>query len=251
MRRFRHKLKNTIFEALAGREKFVDYYQQALQEIIALGITQEQMSVLRKYGLLANDNVTGFYEGRSGDSRYQTLIQAIQHVKKTGEEAYYVEMDLQNLGGINAVLGHTGANEIYTKIAEVIKANLQPIASESAFFRHGGDEMSAILVDTSEQAVVMAFEKIKAQVGEVARYFKVHDAPHPKHADDDSYKGTGVHYGYARILPQHEANPTLIFKEADTKLEMNKRKKNVNRNTAVPTQPYAPSARLTSAGAGT
>ncbi len=247
MRRFRHRLKNTIFEALAGRQQFVDYYKKAIEEIVALGITQEQMAVLKKYGLLAADNVTGFYEGRSGEGRYQTLVQAIQHVKQTGEEAYYVEMDLQNLGGINAVLGHTGANEIYTKIAEVIKMNLQPIASESAFFRHGGDEMSAILVDTNERALVMGFEKVKSQVGEVARHFNVHNAPHPKHANDDAYKGTGVHYGYARITPQHEANPSLVFKEADTKLEMNKRKLSVNRNTTMQAEPYAPSARLANA----
>ncbi len=237
MKKFRHFIKNTVFEALANRNKFRDYYQKALEEIIALGITPEQMVILKKYGLLANDNVTGFYEGRSGEGRYQTVLQAIQHVKQTGEMAYYVEMDLQNLGGINSVLGHTGANEIYTAIASEIKNNLQSVSSESAFFRHGGDEMSAILIDTTEQAIASAFDKITKNIYQIAEKFNVHNTPHPKHPNDENHVGTGVHYGLSQITPQHEQNPSLIFKEADTRLEFNK--KNVRRIPTMPTQPNA------------
>lgn len=250
MKKFRHFIKNTVFEALANRNKFKDYYQKALEEIIALGITPQQMAVLKKYGLLANDNVTGFYEGRSGDARYQTLVEAIQHVQQTGEEAYYIEMDLQNLGGINATLGHTGANEIYTAIAGIIKKHLQAVASESAFFRHGGDEMSAILVDTSEQGIAMAFDKIKQEVGQVAQKFGVHEIPHPKHPNDPGHAGTGVHYGLARITAQHAQNPSLVFKEADTRLEMNKKRNYVQRNQTVTPQPYAPSRQAGRVGTG-
>lgn len=238
MRRFRHYLIGTLFEANVDRTKFADYYQAAMKEIIALGITPQQMAVLKKYGLLANDNVTGFYEGRSGEGRYQTLIQAIQHVKQTGEQSFYVEMDLQNLGGINAKLGHTGANEVYTQIAGVIKQQLSAIASDSAFFRHGGDEMSAILVDTSAENIERAFQKISQLTLQIAQKYNVHDAPHSK---PGGIAGTGIHHGIAQILPQHETNPGLVFREADTKLELNKRnKKNVNGNTPMSPGANAP-----------
>jgi diguanylate cyclase (GGDEF)-like protein len=240
MRKFRHFIKNTIFEALANRNKFKDHYQQAMEEIVALGITPQQMTVLKKYGLLAKDNVTGFYEGRSGDARYQTLMKAIQHVKQTGEQAYYVEMDLQNLGGINAAKGHTGANEVYTAIAGAIKKYLQPVASEVAFFRHGGDEMSAIMVDTTEQAVIMAFEKVKQEVAQIAQKHGVHDIPHAKDAIKNP-KGTGVHYGIADITPADEKNPKAIFEEADQALELNKKgAMNVAGNQTMQAQPNAP-----------
>lgn len=241
MRRFRHYLRGTLFEANVDRTKFADYYEQAMKEIIALGITPQQMQVLKKYGLLANDNVTGFYEGRSGEGRYQTLMQAIQHVKQTGEQSFYVEMDLQNLGGINSKLGHTGANEVYTQIASTVRKELTAIASDSAFFRHGGDEMSAILVDTTAENIERSFQKITGLILQVAQRYNVHDAPHPKHLNDPNHVGTGVHYGIAQILPQHETNPQLVFKEADTKLELNKRnKQNVNRNTAMSPGTNAP-----------
>jgi len=239
MRRFRYYLKGTVFEENVNRTKFADYYEQAMKEIIALGITPAQMQVLKKYGLLANDNVTGFYEGRSGEGRYQTLMQAIQHVKQTGEDSFYVEMDLQNLGGINAKLGHTGANDVYTAIAKIIRTELTAIASDAAFFRHGGDEMSAILVDTTLQNIEGAFQKMTGLILKLAQQYQVHDAPHPKHVGDQGHEGTGVHHGVAQILAQHEANPGLIFREADTRLELNKRNKYVSRNQAMQTQPNA------------
>lgn len=232
MIKFRHYIKGTIFETV-GRNKFLNYYEQAMKEIIALGITPQQMAVLKKYGLLANDNVTGFMEGRSGEGRYQTLVQAIQHVKQTGEQAFYVEMDLQNLGGINAKLGHTGANDVYAAIANVIKQQLQAVSSDSAFFRHGGDEMSAILIDTTPQNIETAFQKISQLTLQIAQKYNVHDIAHPKH-NDSNYTGTGVHHGVAQILPQHETNPGLVFREADNRLELNKRNKHVNRNQTVP-----------------
>ena len=80
-----------------SRKTFVSYYEHAVQKLVASGITAEQIERLRDFGLMARDNVTGFHEGRSGAGRFATLKMAIQHVKDTGEEAFYVEMNLKNL----------------------------------------------------------------------------------------------------------------------------------------------------------
>src|SRR5262245_48994835 len=103
------------------RKEFVNYYEDAMQKLDATGIKKNQMESLRDFGLMARDNVTGFYEGRSGVGRFRTLQMTIQHVKETGEEVYYVEMDLKNLSGLNAVLGNSGANKIFAMIAAVVR----------------------------------------------------------------------------------------------------------------------------------
>ena len=88
-----------------GRIRFLDHHEDSLRRIAALGLTEGQLEALTEYGLLAADNVTGFHEGRCGPGRTSTLGRAIRHVRLTGEECYYAEMDLRNLGGLNAALG--------------------------------------------------------------------------------------------------------------------------------------------------
>jgi GGDEF domain-containing protein len=204
------------------RMKFVNYYEDAVQKLKASGITEDQIERLRDFGLMARDSVTGFHEGRSGVGRFATLRLAIQHVKETGEEAYYVEMDLRNLSGLNAVLGHSGANEVFSIIANIVRRELSAIASDVTYFRHGGDEMSAFLIDTTESALRKAFFKINRQIGLLAKAQNLDAIPHPKHEGDDRYNGVGIYFGISQILPHHEADPAVVFSTADQIVEHGK-----------------------------
>jgi len=204
------------------RIKFVAYDEEALKEITALGLSPIQIEALQEYGLLALDNVTGFNEGRFGKGRFSTLERAIQHVKRTGEQAFYVEMDLQNLSGLNAQFGHTGANHIFAMIAAIIRSELAAVASEAICFRHGGDEMSAFLVNTTEQAVREALEAVQSSVQNLARSQDLDALPNPKHLNDVRWKGIGVHFGICQLAAHYEENPTLVFTAADTELERRK-----------------------------
>src|SRR5271165_2939089 len=64
----------------ASRKRFESYSQKALKELAAQGLSNRQVEALKKFGLLAMDNVTGFQEGRSGPGRFETLKDAITHV---------------------------------------------------------------------------------------------------------------------------------------------------------------------------
>jgi diguanylate cyclase (GGDEF)-like protein len=204
------------------RKKFVNFYEHAVERLIDSGITTEQIESLRDFGLMARCNVTGYYEGRSGQGRFWTLKEAIRHVKETGEEVYYVEMDLRNLGGLNATLGHTRANEVFSAIASIVRSKLSAIASEAAFFRHGGDETCAILVNTTEELVRAAFDRVHWDVAKLANDQEINEIPHPKYRDDETNCGTGVHFGMVRLSALHEKDPTLVFRKADIQLEWSK-----------------------------
>jgi GGDEF domain-containing protein len=205
------------------RSRFSDYHEEALRDILALGVTPAQMETLMGYGLLAEDSVTGYYEGRSGTGRISTLQRAIQHVRRTGEPAFYVEMDFQNLGGLNAALGHSGANEVYKEVAAIARQELSAVASEATFFRHGGDETSAFLVNTTGPCVRAAMEVIRQQVVKFARDKNLHEIPHGKDRHCDCLRGIGVHFGLCEVSAEYEQNPMLVFRMADTELERGKK----------------------------
>jgi diguanylate cyclase (GGDEF)-like protein len=205
------------------RGSFCDYYRDAVSRLLALGYTSSQIEILRsEFGLLASDNVTGFHEGRSGPGRVITLGKAIQHVKETGERAFYIVMDLSNLSGLNARLTHTGANEVFREIAAIIRAELSKAASESSFFRHGGDEMSAFLINTGPGAVLAGITAVQSGVHKLAQDRQLNDTPHAKHPDNQRLRGIGVHFGICEIIAQHESVTTQVFKEADSRLEEQK-----------------------------
>jgi GGDEF domain-containing protein len=220
-----HALEADLFEeykmtaqAQRSRMRFVNYYEHAIQRLIASGITTEQIDRLRDFGLMARDNVTGYYEGRSGRGRFWTLEQAIRHVKETGEEAFYVEMDLRNLGGLNAAIGSTRANEVFSAIATIVRDEFSAIASEAAFFRHGGDETSAYLVNTTKKSVQEAIERVHQDVAKLANEYEINDIQNPKHRDDDRFRGIGVHFGMVPLSAHHEKDPTLVFRHADIEM---------------------------------
>ena len=212
----------------ASRSRFSDYHEEAVRVILALGITPGQLETLMEYGLLAEDSVTGYYEGRSGTGRFATLLRAIQHVRQLGERVFYVEMDFQNLGGLNATLGHTGANEVYRAVAAIARHELSAVASQASFFRHGGDETSAFLVNTTEPCVRAAMEVIRQRVFKLAKDKNLHEIPHGKDRQCDSLRGIGVHFGLCEVMAEHEQNPTLVFQMADTELEQGKRALHLN-----------------------
>jgi len=200
------------------RSLCLDFYADAWQRITAWGVAPGLIDRLKEYGLLADDNVTGFHEGRFGTARMATLKKAIEHVKRTGERILYVEMDLANLGGLNAALGHSRANEVFAKVAAVIRTELSAVA-EAVFFRHGGDEMSAFLVGATEQELRRAFGRVRRGVVQLAREYGVEAVPHPKHPHEERLRGISVRFGISRVLARHEDDPTGVFRAADTEVE--------------------------------
>jgi GGDEF domain-containing protein len=204
-------------------QKFISYFEDAVARLRGMGLSPTLIEALRAYGLLATDNVTGFHEGRSGGGRVSTLRRVIRHVRRSGVEAFYIEMDVQNLGGLNAALGHSGANQVFAEMAAVVLREFTAAASEAVFFRHGGDEMSAFLIDTTEAAVRSAMDAVRAQVVSLARRRQMDAIPHPKYPTDARRRGIGIHFGICRILAAHEADPTMVFAEADAELEGRRR----------------------------
>jgi len=204
------------------RMPFRHYFDKAEEEVLSIGVTPQQLETLKRYGLFARDNVTGYYEARSGIGRFQTLVDAIAHVRDTQEECYYVEIDVRNLSGLNSAIGHTGANVIFRAITDALEARLTACASEVVCFRHGGDELSMVVVNTKLARLDLALHLARLDVELIAQKFNVAFIHCPKIG---GRPGIGIHQGIARI----EANsiPETLFVKADEVLCADKRHKNV------------------------
>lgn len=127
------------------------------------------------------DTVTGF---ATGMNRLPVLLRVSIASKKGERKFYYIEIDVRNLGGLNAALGtHSEANRIFRRMAKVVQTHLQKLIENEhdlCSFRHGGDEFSFVLNPTklpkspqvSSNALAEITEQLKKAQEEIAKFVK-------------------------------------------------------------------------------
>jgi len=203
-------------EATARQAKFVS---------TATNMGLSRGDALTLYGLSGSEStdvVTGFAPAKD---RRPTVTRAIERVGASDfESAFYVEVDIQNLGGLNAELGHTGADAVYSKIASITERHIESLRTDdnTCSFRHGGDEFSFVVVGSgSTQAQVEA--ALAAADREIRQYIAsegLADIEHPKHRGNPAKSGAGIIYGVSRIRGQEQLAD--VFSAADQVVEQKK-----------------------------
>jgi GGDEF domain-containing protein len=202
-----------------GRERLGHTFRVTAE---SRGVPADQVDALwAKAGIEQHttDPLTGF---QTGTFRVETVVHAQQHVRETGDQAFYVECDVRNLSGLNLEVGREGADEVFANTAEVVRAALEALDAKVSAFRHGGDEISFVVVSSEEpiEAVEKALAQAQALVAQRVREAGLADIPHPKHPDQPGLNGTGIVYGLSEILG--DGHPDAVFSEADQAVERNK-----------------------------
>lgn len=203
-----------------------------------LGLSPEQA---REVGarMPTSDEVTGYATARHHGP---ALERAQAWAGRTGRPAQYVEIDVHNLGGMNAALGHSGADRVLRGITESVRAQFpEEPGRRVSFIRHGGDELSLVAAGYTEDEVVQRMERAEAAVAEVVRAAGLSDIPHAKGATDEAgrerRRGAGIFWGAAPIEP---GSPLTRTREvADFAVEARKftrRAEDVDRKQAVPSR---------------
>ncbi len=220
----------------APAEQFTNPHEERVAQFQAqskeLGLNDQQAAALTPKDV--RDPVTGFF---GPADRMPTLTRAQQFVERTGQPGVYVEADIQNLGGVNAALGHSGANErVYTPFARIFQKNLEATGGHVVPFKHGGDEMSAVVVGAKPGDVQAALERTEQDVRAYASKNDLTTIPHPKHP---GMAGTGLYTGLKEIEPGIPVDN--IPKQVDSYIEATKKEQfNVNRSTAPAAGALAP-----------
>ena len=203
-------------EATARQEKFV---------ATAMDMSLSRADALVLYdlsGAASTDEVTGFAPAKD---RRPTVTRAIERAAANQfENAYYVEVDIQNLGGLNAELGHTGADRVYGKIAHITEQHIDDLRADdhTCSFRHGGDEFSFVVVGSLstkgqvEGALAAADQEIRQYIADEG----LADIEHPKHRGNKAKSGAGIIFGVSRIRGQEQLAD--VFSAADQVVEQKK-----------------------------
>ncbi|NEO41984.1 MAG: DUF4157 domain-containing protein [Moorea sp. SIOASIH] len=241
---FKRSMSNSGFVDNAQKREN-DFVLAALEE----GLSKEAaIRLYGKSGADAKDPVTGF---DVASDRKPSVGNAIEFVKGDPQtrSAFYVEVDIRNLGGLNSVLGHNGADQVYNKLATICDEHVQELKTgkvQVARFRHGGDEFSFLVVasdrsvgiDNVENSLNNAQSEIQKYVEETSigelnnnpelyeqKGYKETDKlaiiEHPKHQGDKNYNGTGIAFGVSLIMGKDSIDSVLTA--ADQKVELSKK----------------------------
>lgn len=159
------------------------------------------------------DTVTGFYMAQD---RVPTIERAKQAVRD-GHQALYFEMDIRNLGGLNKRFGHTEANTVYKRFSDAANEVLAGTGARVVPFRHGGDEISAVVVGVDPAQAETIAQAIEARSQEIAQELGIADI---EHAKPGMGPGTGLYAGWSVIDP--DADIATITSRADQRVEAKK-----------------------------
>jgi GGDEF domain-containing protein len=157
------------------------------------GLTPEQRDAFRPEE--QRDHLTQF--GTRAD-RDATVDRAAEWVNAQGRPGHYVALDLVNLGGLNAKLGEPGADKVFRDLAAIVREELEPLPGHVNLFRHGGDEMSAVVLGVPDAEITQTLQRISARADDYVQRNGLADIPHTKAGKES---GAGVHYGVASFKP--------------------------------------------------
>jgi diguanylate cyclase (GGDEF)-like protein len=187
-------------------------FQEFLEKTRMIGISDDKAQQL--FTPIPHDTVTGFYKGQE---RIPTLTRTLQYVSETGAQAHYVEADIGNLNGLNARLGHSGADKVFRMITDHFQSGIEETGATSVFFRHGGDEVSAIVINIDCDALTQALDSALKKIDDDISARGLSDLPHLKQG---RAPGVRLNYGTSSIYAGGVEGD--ILSAADTRVELAK-----------------------------
>jgi hypothetical protein len=144
---------------------------------------------------LSEDRLTGF----QGATFHRPTLDLAWKESQGGRDFSYADIDLANLGGLNAHAGSNSRADTHFKaIFDIVKQEVVKDAPDARFIRQGGDEGSILAPDTPREVLDKALARAHDKVQEYAVANGLHEIAHPKHKPEDPHApGVGIHYGTA------------------------------------------------------
>lgn len=201
-------------ETVVRKERFVG----AAADIGVSNTNAEELYEIS--GGAAKDVVTGFAPAQD---RGPTVERALDRIaKNANKNAFYVEVDIRNLGGLNNVLGHSDADVVFAEMTRITQKHIQSLGAGSCSFRHGGDEFSFVVIGPSatQEGIEMALEQADMEISKYIADKGLAEIEHPKHIGEASKYGAGIIFGVSRIGTQKTAKD--VYGVADKVVERKK-----------------------------
>ena len=161
--------------------------------------------------LIYTDDLTGLY-----NYRYLQVIleQEIRRTERYGLEFSLIFIDLDYFKEVNDRYGHLAGSQTLRETARLLRRSVRDV---DALFRYGGDEFTAMLVETDSQGAAVVAERIRRSI-EKASFLQ--DTDHPLRLT--------ATVGYA-TFPGHANDKQGLIDLADRAMYYGKRIRNVVR----------------------
>lgn len=110
--------------------------------------------------LVYTDDLTGLYNYRY---LHIVLQQEIQRTSRYGPSFALAFIDLDHFKDINDNYGHLAGSSTLKEVADIIRKSVR---SADLVFRYGGDEFTALLVETDKEGAATVTERIRKNIAE-------------------------------------------------------------------------------------
>lgn len=182
-----------------------------LTEQIALGFRNAcQYEGAR--GLIYTDDLTGLYNYRFLQI---SLVQEIRRAERYGLEFSVAFIDLDLFKGVNDKHGHLVGSDLLKKVAARLGTCIR---DADMLFRYGGDEFTALLIETNSEGAKLVAERFRQSVEDL-EYM----------TDQGDICQLTATVGYA-TYPLHATTPAGLIDLADKAMYQGKRDRNVTRS---------------------
>lgn len=132
-------------------------FLERLGAVVAIGLENAiNHERLKHIGL--TDALTGVHNRRYFDRR---LAEEVERVQRTGQPLACLFLDVDHFKKVNDTYGHQVGDRVLQEVAARIKAQLR---LSDALGRYGGEEFSALLVQTDAEQAVDIAERIRAAI---------------------------------------------------------------------------------------
>lgn len=161
--------------------------------------------------LIYTDDLTGLY-----NYRYMqiALEQEIRRTERFGLSFSLIFIDLDHFKGINDTRGHLAGSDALKEVAMLLRKSVREV---DMLFRYGGDEFTALLVETDSRGAHVVAERIRRSVEQ-----------HQFLAEYTNPARLTATIGYA-TFPEHGTDRKTIIDIADRAMYEGKKVRNVSR----------------------
>lgn len=159
------------------------------------------------YGGVPTDPVTGLYDE---SLRIPTLKRALYDKGKAGDSTtvFWGAMRIENVGGLNELLGHTGANVHLREIATIIRESSQLQEGTIHLFKNTGGKLNLVSFGVSGSQLKQALASARTRVAEYVKSVGLEGVLNPEPGKPD---GISLSTGIEEIRADSDPLRTLYY----------------------------------------
>lgn len=161
--------------------------------------------------LIYTDDLTGLYNHRY---LQKCIEQEVRRSERYGLEFSVAFIDLDNFKDINDAHGHLAGSQALKEVADLLRQSVREV---DVLFRYGGDEFTAMLVETDSRGAAIVADRIRRTIEN-----------HPLLADTGSPVKVTATVGYA-TFPLNASDKNGLIDLADRAMYEGKKVRNVVR----------------------